>query len=287
MISKLINLKSLTPNEEILNEYILKNINDIIYMTIYELSEKTYTSVSTIVRYCQKLDVSGFKAFKIELTKAIAESEILGQENYSELSHNLAVEDSSFLETAQNVSNVTTFIVEQTQQLFSEESLKQSVELLLNAKNIYAIGVSDSYLRLQHFQIKLLKLGIQIQMIPLQPEQFYLAHFSGPDDLAILVSQGGQTAEILNDARLFHKNNTPILTITSNTTGYLAQVSSVTLPVPTVKENEKPHTQFAAQIAIEYVLNVLYSLVIKEMNIEILKNTPVSKLVSEKAFRED
>lgn len=60
MISKLINIKSLTPNEEILNEYILKNINDIIYMTIYELSEKTYTSVSTIVRYCQKLDVSGF-----------------------------------------------------------------------------------------------------------------------------------------------------------------------------------------------------------------------------------
>lgn len=287
MISKLINTTSLTPNEEILNEYILKNINDIIYMTIYELSEKTYTSVSTIVRYCQKFDVSGFKEFKIELTKSISESERTTQENFFALSNDLAVEDSSILEITRNVAHTTALITNQTQQLFTEESLKQSVDLLLNAKNIYAIGVSDSYLRLQHFQIKLLKLGIQIQMIPLQPEQFYLANFSGPDDLAILVSQGGQTAEILNDARLFHKNKTPILSITSNTTGYLAQVSSVTLPVPTVKENAKPHTQFASQIAIEYVLNVLYSLVIKDMNIEMLKNTPISKLVSEKAFRDD
>lgn len=285
MITKLIKQTDLTPNEEILNEYILKNIEDVIYMSIYELSDKTFTSVSTIVRYCKKLGVAGFKEFKIELTKSLTELQKDREENFLDLSHDLDTEDSSFTNIAHNVAKITTQTIEETFHFFDEATLYQAVNLILNAKNIYAIGVSDPYLRLQHFQIKLLKLGIKVQMISLQPEQFYLANFSEEDDLAILVSHGGQTAEILNDARLFYKNKTPILSVTSNTEGYLAEVSSVVLPIPKTKADSKPQTLFASQIAIEYVLNVLYSLILKESNVEVLKNTPISQLKDEENFK--
>lgn len=285
MITKLIKQTDLTPNEEILNEYILKNIEDVIYMSIYELSDKTFTSVSTIVRYCKKLGVAGFKEFKIELTKSLTELQKDREENFLDLSHDLDTEDSSFTNIAHNVAKITTQTIEETFHFFDEATLYQAVNLILNAKNIYAIGVSDPYLRLQHFQIKLLKLGIKVQMISLQPEQFYLANFSEEDDLAILVSHGGQTAEILNDARLFYKNKTPILSVTSNTEGYLAEVSSVVLPIPKTKADSKPQTLFASQIAIEYVLNVLYSLILKESNVEVLKNTPISQLKEEENFK--
>lgn len=281
MLTKLIKQTDLTPNEEILNEYILKNIENVIYMTIYELSQETFTSVSTIVRYCKKFDVAGFKEFKIELTKSLTELGRDTEENFRGLSDDLNVEDNSFMNIAHNVAKVNAQTIEETFHFFDEAKLYQSIDLILKAKNIYAIGVSDPYLRLQHFQIKLLKLGIRVQMISLQPEQFYLAHFSEENDLAILVSHGGQTAEILNDARLFHKNKTPILSITSNTTGYLAEVSTVVLPIPKVKSDSKPQTLFASQIAIEYVLNVLYSLILKESNIDVLKNTPISQLRDE------
>lgn len=285
MITKLIKQKGLTPNEEILNEYILKNIENVIYMTIYELSDKTFTSVSTIVRYCKKFDVAGFKEFKIELTKSLTELEKDREENFLDLSHDLDMKDSSFTNVAHNVAKITAQTIEETFHFFDEAKLYQAVNLILKSKNIYAIGVSDPYLRLQHFQIKLLKLGIKVQMISLQPEQFYLAHFSEEEDLAILVSHGGQTAEILNDARLFYKNKTPILSITSNLDGYLAEVSSVVLPIPKTKADSKPQTLFASQIAIEYVLNVLYSLILKESNVEVLKNTPISQLQDEENFK--
>jgi len=285
MITKLIKQTGLTPNEEILNEYILKNIENVIYMTIYELSDKTFTSVSTIVRYCKKFDVAGFKEFKIELTKSLTELEKDREENFLDLSHDLDMKDSSFTNVAHNVAKITAQTIEETFHFFDEAKLYQAVNLILKSKNIYAIGVSDPYLRLQHFQIKLLKLGIKVQMISLQPEQFYLAHFSEEEDLAILVSHGGQTAEILNDARLFYKNKTPILSITSNLDGYLAEVSSVVLPIPKTKADSKPQTLFASQIAIEYVLNVLYSLILKESNVEVLKNTPISQLQDEENFK--
>lgn len=279
MLSKLIKQKDLTPNEEILNEYILKNIENVIYMTIYELSKKTFTSVSTIVRYCKKFGVSGFKDFKIELTKSLTQVKSDSEENFLGLTDDLNGENSSSMEIARNVSKITTETIGETFAHFNGNDLSKSVDLILNAKNIYAIGVSDPFLRLQHFQIKLLKLGIKIQMVSLQAEQFYLAHFSKKDDLAILVSHGGQTAEILNDARLFHKNETPILSITSNTTGYLADTSTIVLPIPKLKADNKPQSNFASQIAIEYVLNVLYSLILTESNIEDLKQTPISQLI--------
>ena len=47
------------------------------------------------------------------------------------------------------------------------------------------------------------------------------------------------------------------------------------------KAHSKPQTLFVSQIAIEYVLNVLYSLILKESNVDILKNTPISQLRDE------
>src|SRR5699024_510899 len=174
-------------------------------------------------------------------------------ENFLDLSHDLDTEDSSFTNVAHNVAKITAQTIEETFHFFDEAKLYQTVNLILKSKNIYAIGVSDPYLRLQHFQIKLLKLGIKVQMISLQPEQFYIAHFSEEEDLAILVSHSGQTAEILNDARLFNKNKSPIYSSTSNLYGYLDEVSSVVLPIPITKADSSPQTLFASQIASEYV----------------------------------
>lgn len=47
------------------------------------------------------------------------------------------------------------------------------------------------------------------------------------------------------------------------------------------KAHSKPQTLFVSQIAIEYVLNVLYSLILKESNVDVLKNTPISQLRDE------
>ena len=73
------------------------------------------------------------------------------------------------------IAQLTTETVQSTQQLLTEAMLNKSIDLLLTAENILAVGVSNSYIRLTDFQTKLLRIQLFIHLIPYQAEQFYLA----------------------------------------------------------------------------------------------------------------
>ncbi|MEN0660727.1 MurR/RpiR family transcriptional regulator [Caldifermentibacillus hisashii] len=284
LLEKMLRYDDFTPNEEIINEYILKNIDNVIYMTIYELSKKTYTSVSTIVRYCQKLGFEGFKAFKIELTRQLAKN--INEEEYiSNLTENIRNSSNSFMDLAKFLGDISQKIISKTFMSLSENKIRKIVELMTNAKNIYGIGLSYSYLRLQDFQTKLLRLGINIQIIPLQAEQFYLAYHSTSEDLAILVSYSGNTAEVMNDARILKNNGTPIIAITSNLNSYLAETATVTISVPKFESPSDRYSTFVSQISIEYILNVLYLSLFQRFvgngKEDKIKSTPISKFETE------
>ena len=61
---KLESLESLSPNEKEVAHYILKNKEDIEKLSINEISKKTFTSPSTVVRLAQKCGYHGFKELK-------------------------------------------------------------------------------------------------------------------------------------------------------------------------------------------------------------------------------
>ncbi|KYC64492.1 MurR/RpiR family transcriptional regulator [Heyndrickxia coagulans] len=284
LLEKMLRYNNFTANEEIINEFILRNTEHVIYMTIYELSEKTYTSVSTIVRYCQKLGADGFKDFKNELTRELSKRS--NEEEYlSTIAEDMNNSSESFMDLALALADLNKKIITKTVASLSETKITKVVDLMLNAKHIYGIGLSHSYLRLQDFQTKVLRLGVNIQLIPLQAEQFYLAHHSKNEDVAILVSYSGSTAEVLNDARIFKQNNTPMIAITSNLNSFLADVATVTIPVPKLESPFDKYSTFISQISIEYILNVLYLALLQKYigngDPDAIKPTPVSEFKAE------
>ncbi|MFZ4356646.1 MurR/RpiR family transcriptional regulator, partial [Enterococcus gallinarum] len=56
-------------------------------------------------------------------------------------------QDSDLL-IAKKIAQLTTETVQSTQQLLTEAMLNKSIDLLLTAENILAVGVSNSYIRL-------------------------------------------------------------------------------------------------------------------------------------------
>lgn len=159
--------------------------------------------------------------------------------------------------------------------------LNKSIDLLLTAENILAVGVSNSYIRLTDFQTKLLRIQLFIHLIPYQAEQFYLAINATKNDVAILVSYSGNTAEIVNEARIFAEGGTLIIAITSDLNSQLAKYATVILPIPNVEHADFKVSTFSSQLAIEYILNVLYSCIFSrnfDKNYTSQKNTPTSIL---------
>lgn len=64
---------NLTPTENQLAQYILKNKEKIEKLSIQKLSENTFVSKSAIHRFCKKIGIDGFNELKVKLTQDIAE----------------------------------------------------------------------------------------------------------------------------------------------------------------------------------------------------------------------
>ena len=60
-------IANLNDTETNIYQYIIKNLESVLKMSVRELAEKTFVSTATIVRFCQKLDCDGFVEFKTKL----------------------------------------------------------------------------------------------------------------------------------------------------------------------------------------------------------------------------
>lgn len=277
LLDQLTKLK-FTYNEQLIIDFILEHTERVLHMSIYELAKSTSSSTSTIVRLCKKTSVSGFKEFKIKLSRDL--------ELYYQSVHNIDVNlpfhsnDSNLL-IAKKIAQLTQETITSTQSQLSNDVLNRSVDYLLKAQNIVAIGVSNSFIRLVDFQTKLLRINLYVRLTQLQPEQFYLATNATEKDVALIVSYSGNTAEIVTEAKIFKQNKTPIIAITSNPDSLLASYATELLLIPNNENAAFKVSTFSSQLAIEYVLNVLYSCIFNrnfEENYGSQKTTPISTL---------
>ncbi|HJC48497.1 MAG TPA: MurR/RpiR family transcriptional regulator [Candidatus Lachnoclostridium pullistercoris] len=80
----------LTQTEKEILAYFEKNPSSAAYMNLQDLSRVLYTSSATIVRFCQKLGLSGYNDFKYQLRRELKESgrEILPFDDY--IRHSIA-----------------------------------------------------------------------------------------------------------------------------------------------------------------------------------------------------
>lgn len=277
LLEKLQTEQHFSYNEQLIVEFILKDPEAVLHLSIYDLATQTNSSTSTIIRLCKKCRVSGFKEFKIILAHDLATS----LRTISEVDANLpfTAKDTDRM-ISQKIARLTTETIEATQAMLTTQKLNHCVQKIIEAKNIYAIGVSDSYIRLLDFQTKLLRINMFVRMINLQAEQYHLALSSQADDVAIMVSYSGRTAEIVNDAKTFYQNKTPIIAITSDEHSPLATYASEVLLLPNKESAKFKVSNFSSHLAIEYMLNVLYSCIFNrnfERNYEEQQVTPISK----------
>ena len=78
---KLTKQELFTTTEKRIADYIRRNIEAAVYMTIEELAKATYTSHSAIIRLCKKMGFSGFKEFRFELGREV--HQLIAQFNHS------------------------------------------------------------------------------------------------------------------------------------------------------------------------------------------------------------
>lgn len=250
----------LSSHEKELADYIVNHAEKVIHMSIRELCNETYSSTSTVIRLCKKLGLSGFKEFKIKLSRDLE----IEYKEITQVDANVPFESKdAMIVISKKIAKLSKETIDSTQQLLNDQLLNQTTSMLMNANKIFAIGISHNFIQLNDFQLKMLKIGKYVHLINSQPEQVFLATNASPQDVAILVSYTGVTAEIENVAKILKRRKIPIIFITSNTNCYVARIANILIPLPNQENAKESISSFSSQTAIFYVLNVLYACLFK------------------------
>ena len=210
---------SLTKSEKKIANFIMKNFEKTKNMTSYEISNKVNVGQATVIRFSKKLGYASFN----ELINSINKLE---QEDI--LEKNISLSD-DITTTNTKIANQYIDVVKLTLELNPAKVFEEVIEEIIKAERIVVLGIGNSAIVSTDFVNKLARVGMNAFTNLDTHLQFSMITNLRKKDLLILISDSGETREIVEAAKLAKENNTKIIAITKFTKNKLHTYSDYVL----------------------------------------------------------
>jgi DNA-binding MurR/RpiR family transcriptional regulator len=212
---------SLRTAEQRVADYILKAPEELIYLTVTELAEKTNTSESTVVRLCQKIGYKGYQEFKIVLARDLVEPT---NEIYE------AIEPGDTLHAIKNkVFQANTQALRDTIEVLQDNELERAVKALAGARKVEVYGVGGSASIALDAYHKFLKLGIACVALSDSDLMAMSSALLTKDDVALGISHTGASRDVTDALGSAQKNGATTICITHRSTSPITKVADIRL----------------------------------------------------------
>jgi len=247
---------ALTKKEEIIARYVLENAEEVIHMSITELSELLRVGEGTIVRFCQKLGFEGFHSFKIFLAKSIphgkGENEIFSSEDI-------------LSKIKANHVNA----IEKTYELLksSKDVLTKCAETIATCNKLYTVGVGASGATALDAYYKFMRIGINTFFSQDPHLAAMEIAISKSEDVLLAFSQSGSTSVIVDLAKLAKENHVTVIAVTGHMRSPLANVADYVLLTP-IREAPFESGAIRSKISQLHVLEALFEMTKQNIKVE-------------------
>ena len=255
---KLIRQDTFTTTEKRIADYLQANFEAAVYMTIEELAKATYTSHSAIIRLCKKLGFTGFKEFRLELGREV--HQLLAQFDQTIDANFPFSEQDDGATIAKKMAELSIQAVKKTQLQIEDQPLDTITEKLTQAKRIFVFAKGDSQITARKFQNKLVKLNKFLILAEEYSDSSWNAANLTKEDCAVFISYSGRIHHYEKIMSYLKHVGTPTLLLTGNEHSEMAKKASMCLVISQGELDFVKVATFSSQIAFDYVLNTLYSI---------------------------
>ena len=193
--------RSASPAEHNVIAYVSAHPHEVVGLSVRGLADATFSSPSSILRFCKRLGFAGYKEFQREL---IAELALLGDKK------DVALEDISMDDSVERIvgkvmkSNVRT--IEATARTLDYSVLERC------AANLFGIGASR--LVAHDLAQKLMRVDKVCHLYDDWHDQLLCAKNMHEGDMAIAFSYSGLTREVLDCTVEAQRHNCPVVAVT-------------------------------------------------------------------------
>ncbi|MEI5993644.1 MurR/RpiR family transcriptional regulator [Candidatus Enterococcus mansonii] len=256
IIEKLNTKEDMTEAEIIIADFIIMIGKKISKSSTRSIAEATYTSAATVVRLCKKLGFSGFNDFRNHF---LVELDYIDNQ-FGSISANFPFEKKdSYYKAANKIGSLYKETVDDTLSLLNDEILQKAVNLIKYSYAIHLFSYGTNLNIAETFREKMLKIGKPVYLSTNLNYQRYEARVIGKEDVAIIISYSGETANIIEIAQTCKQNNIPIILITSLGENTVSKYSACKLVISTKEHLFQNLGNFSTNISISLLLDVLYS----------------------------
>lgn len=242
----------LTNSEKKVADYVLGHRVDVQYMSISELAEECEVADATISRFCRRLGLPGYNAFKLELARASmaarsgppqAPAPSGGGDSFSALCKQVLSENISALE--------------QTFQLVDRTALLRAVELIEKARRVVCMGQGGSMVLAQESWTLLSMYSSKFVYVPDSHLQINTLAVMEPDELILYFSYSGSTRDLQDALEVARARRVPMILISRFPKSPGGQQADVVLQCG-VNESPLQAGSVSARIAQLLILDLLF-----------------------------
>lgn len=271
--------RKITPLESKIANFIMKEKQEVLDLSIQELADRLFVSKSAIHRLCKKLDFQGFNDLKVQIAQDLANR--MSMDSSIDVNYPFQKEDNA-KEIAYKLMKLYEVTMKDTFDLIQLDELQKIAEILHNAKVIDIYTHSHNLNAAENFQDKMLTIGRIVNC----PKSFYRQRMnvlaSTPSHVAIILSYSGRASFIMPIVKMLYEKQVPIIMMGKCGKTQYVEYISYHIGISDKEHLRNRISQYSSHIAVQYMLDVLYGCI---YNIDHEKN--MAYLRQEIAYMDD
>ena len=247
-------------------EWVLAHPREAAESTVAEVARAAATSEPSVIRFCRRMGLSGFRELTRRLTEALSRPDSL-------VHHDVSPADTTADATVKVFEAAIKSLVDMRSQL-SRLPFDAVVRQVVHARQIVFIGLGASGHVAADASHKFFRVGIPCSALVDPPSILQFAAIAGSGDVLVLISKTGASRAVCDAARVARENTALVVAITDPASA-LAQEASLTFACDAPEDTNiyTPRSSRLVHLAVLDALHVATALALGERAVENLRRS--------------
>ena len=248
--------KGFTPTEQQLAATVLAMGERMQDYSIKEFAAAAHVSIASVHRFCKKLELEGFKELKVELARTAAARAGAGEAVDINFPFGPADTPAQITRRMESLYKTT---LRETREILDLDALERAAALVVQAEVVDIYTQSHNLYPAQMFRDRLLSCGMHATCGQAPEGQVRRAMASDERHAALIITYSGLSDTYPKLLGLLREQGSPVIFIGTQGACRRHPGLDVYLLVSDSESLQNRITQFASHIAVQYVLDTLFS----------------------------
>lgn len=265
LFSELKDMRALTAREVDIRDYILAHPEEVVSMSCRELGKATYSSASSVSRFCKKLGYDSYPSFKLHFSSELAAG------HTTDLTNLQLSEQENLVSVFDKVTELEQQALASTRAALSMPKLLR-LQRLLNEHSIIDFYAYDMNVLLARYACSLyIHAGKSATTYTESNEQVLHALTCPSTHLAVIISHTGESKRLIELARLLGQRHVKRIIITASRSTSLGALADEYLYAATVYGMHRMW-ECAFATGVKYLIDLMFAIMFSadfERNMEL------------------